>query len=127
MLLVDVGLALVASILCSWAFLRLVHEHGPWRKPWAFGLVVFLFAWAGGAWIAPSLASGWVVYWIPFLLVGLLAAVLIVTVSPRHDLRSDRDVEEFKREEDAVIMSVTLLYWILAATIAGLIAVAYLR
>lgn len=46
-LAVDIGLALAASLLLSWFFLRLVHEHGPWRKPWAFGLVIFLFAWAG--------------------------------------------------------------------------------
>jgi len=81
----------------------------------------------GGAWIAPGLASGWVVYWIPFLLVGLVTAVLIVTVSPRHDLRSEQDADQLQREEDAVILSVTLLYWVLSATVAGLVLAAYLR
>jgi hypothetical protein len=43
LLAVDIGLALAASLLLSWIFLRLVHEHGPWRKPWAFGLVTHGF------------------------------------------------------------------------------------
>lgn len=127
MLLIDLGLALAASLVLSWLFLRYVHEHGPWRKPWAFGLVIFLFAWAGGAWIAPELTTGWITYWIPFVLVGLLTAVLIVTVSPRHELRSEDDRDQFQREQEAVLMSVTLLWWTLAATMIALAVAAYLR
>ncbi|HEB88503.1 MAG TPA: hypothetical protein ENI85_02940 [Deltaproteobacteria bacterium] len=127
MLLVDIGISLVAAVILSWMFLRLVHEHGPWQKPWAFGLVVFLFAWAGGAWIAPGLAGGWVTHWIPFVLVGLLTAVLIVTVSPRHDLASPEDADQLEREEEAVLLSVTVLYWVLTATVAVLIVGSYLR
>jgi hypothetical protein len=127
MLLIDLGLALAASLLFSWLFLRFVHEHGPWRRPWAFGLVIFLFAWAGGAWITPGLESGWITYWIPFLLVGLVTAVLIVTVSPRHELRSAEDTEQLQREEEAVLLSVTVLWWTLGATVIGLAVAAYLR
>jgi hypothetical protein len=124
---IDLGLALAAALLLSWIFLRFVHEHGPWRRPWAFALVIFLFAWAGGAWIAPGLTSGWITYWIPFLLVGLVTAVLIVTVSPRHDLRSAEDADQFQREQEAVLLSVTVFWWALAAMMVGLAVAAYLR
>ena len=128
LLLVDIGLALVVALLLSWVFLRFVNEHGPWRRPWLFGIVVFLFAWAGGAWIAPSLNEGlWVTYWIPFATVGLLAAVLIVTVSPQHHLQTPEDEEQFEREEQAVLFSVTLFMWVLVATLFGLAIAAYLR
>lgn len=127
MLLIDLGLAVVVSLVLSWLLLRFVHEHGPWRRPWAFALVVFLFAWAGGAWIAPGLGSSWITYWIPFLLIGLLTAVLIVTVSPRHDLRSQEDKDQFEREEEAVLLSVTVLWWLLGATLVALGVAAYLR
>ena len=126
-LLVDMGIALAAAVILSSIFLRLVHEHGPWRKPWAFGLVVFLFAWAGGAWITPGLAGGWLTYWVPFVLVGLLTAVLIVTVSPRHGLASPEDVDQLEREEEAVLLSATVLYWVLTATVAILIVGSYLH
>lgn len=127
MLLIDLGLAFAVSLLLSWIFLRFVHEHGPWRRPWAFGLVIFLFAWAGGAWIAPGLSGGWLTYWLPAVLVGLVTAVLIVTVSPRHDLRTKEDADQFQREEKAVLMSITVLWWILSATLMGLAVAAYLR
>jgi hypothetical protein len=127
MLLVDLLLALVIAGFLTWIFLRFVHEHGPWRKPWAFALVVFLFAWAGGVWVAPGLESGWTTYWVPFVLVGLATAVLIVTVSPRHDLRSEEDREQFQREQTAVMLSVTMLMWILVAMAIAAIVVGYTR
>lgn len=127
MLVIDLGLALATALALSWLLLRFVREHGPWRKPWAFASVVFLFAWAGGAWIAPGLSSGWVTYWVPFVLVGLVTAVLIVTVSPRHDLASDEDREQFQREQEAVMISVSVLWWVLGATMIVLGVAAYLR
>lgn len=127
MLWIDLLLALVVSALLSAVFLRFVHEHGPWRKPWAFALVVFLFAWVGGAWVAPGLHSGWVTYWIPFLMVGLLPAILIAALSPRHNLATLEDTEQFHQEEKAVLLSVIVLWWILGATLVGLIIAAYLR
>lgn len=127
MLLIDLLLALGISGLLTWIFLRFVHEHGPWRKPWAFALVVFLFAWAGGVWVAPGLDSGWVTYWVPFVLVGLVTAVLIVTVSPSHDLASDEDRDQFEREQTAVVLSVTVLMWVLVALAAAAIVAGYLR
>ena len=127
MLWVDIGLALAVAVLLSVLLLRFVHEHGPWRRPWRFSLAVFLFAWAGGVWLSPGRASGWIVYWLPFLLVGLLAALLIVSVSPRHELRSREDTEQFEREEQAVVASISVFLWILWATVLGAIVVGYLR
>jgi energy-coupling factor transporter transmembrane protein EcfT len=117
----------LVSLILSWIFLRFVHEHGPWRRPWAFTLVIFLFAWAGGAWVAPGLSSGWITYWIPFVLVGLVTAVLIVTASPRHNLDSAEDIDQFKREETAVLYSVTVLMWVLVAMAIAAIVTGYLR
>jgi len=128
MIVVDLLLALAVSVLLTAIFLRFVHEHGPWRKPWAFALVVFLFAWVGGAWVAPGLNGGWwVTYWIPFLMVGLVTTLLIVAISPRHDLETREDAEQFHREEKAVLLSVIVLWWTLGATLLGLIIAAYLR
>jgi len=127
LLMIDLGLALVTSLALSWLLLRFVREHGPWRRPWAFASVIFLFAWAGGAWIAPGLTSGWITYWVPFVLVGLVTAVLIVTVSPNHELGSDEDRDQFEREQQAVLVSVSVLWWILGATMIALVVGAYLR
>ena len=129
MLLVDLALALVVGLLLSWIFVRFVHDEGPWRRPWAFAVAIFLFAWAGGAWFAPgTLSDGWwLTYWIPFLVVGLVAALLIVTASPQREIETDEQAEQLRREQQAVLLSVTVLWWFLGATLIGLVVAAYLR
>ena len=126
MFLIDIGLALLASVLLTVLLLRFVQEHGPWRRPWPFGLVVFLFAWAGGVWLAPETSVNWLLYWLPFLMVGLVSALLIVAVSPRHDLKTAEDVDQFKREQQAIEGSVAIFTWMLFGTVLALIVAGYL-
>jgi len=123
-LLVDLLIAAVMAAALILGFRRLLGVHGPWQHRWAFALVVFLAAWAGGAWLAPT-TSGWVVYWVPFLLVGLAVALLIAATSPSHPLDTPEDVEEFEHEQRAVATGLTLFFWVLIAGLLVSLAARY--
>jgi len=59
-----------------------LRKQGPWETiPW-FVLAVFLCTWAGGIWVSPFGPTGWGVSLLPFLLMGALGAVLLVTAAP---------------------------------------------
>jgi hypothetical protein len=125
LILIDLIVALATALALSWLLTRFVHLHGPWRAPWAFPLMIFLFAWAGGVSTA-SLASGWLLYAMPFVVAGLVAAMLIVATSPRHDLETQEDSEAFHREEEAVVTSVVVFFWAVIAILVAVVVAAYL-
>jgi len=127
MILIDILVAVGTALLLSMLLMRFAHLHGPWRRPWAFPLVIFLFAWAGGALAQASEFSGWLIYAIPFVLAGLVAAMLIVATSPRHDLKTREDSDEFRREQEAVLVSVTVFFWALIGVLVAAVAMAYLH
>ena len=91
MLLVDVGIALLVAIVLSWLLLHFSAQSGSWRNRWAIGSVLFLCAWAGGAWFSPIHVGSWLTYWLPFAAVGLVAALLVAIASPLHLLATDED------------------------------------
>ena len=126
-ILVDLLVAVATALVLSFLLLRFVHLHGPWRTPWAFPLVIFLFAWAGGASVGAGLGSGGLLlYALPFVVAGLAAAMLIVASAPRHDLKTQEDSEAFHREEEAVAISVVVFFWGVIALLVAAVAVAYL-
>jgi len=65
-----IGLALTAI------FAGLFRRSGPWASNLVFFAIIFLAAWAGGVWIAPIGPTLFGVYWIPYLIFGLMAALL---------------------------------------------------
>ena len=85
------------------------------RSPWATGplfLVLFLATWAGGIWMAPFGPTIWNVYWLPFLLIAVMTAVLVVAVAPLHG--RDATAERERGVEEGL----GLFFWIL---IGGLV------
>jgi hypothetical protein len=46
-------------------------------------VTLFLATWAGGVWVVPFGPTHLGVTWLPFLLIEILLAVLIVALSPR--------------------------------------------
>ncbi|GEM_PF-4409816 len=126
MFFTDVGLALVVAIALSWALLRFSNQRGTRQRRWAFGSLIFLCAWAGGAWLAPIHAEGWVTYWLPFVAVGTVAALLIAVASPPHELATAEDRAEFEREQSAVLLSVTLSLYTLVGGLFVLVLAAYM-
>ena len=127
LVLLDILLSLLVALALTEVLIRGFRLRGPWGSRWSLGLVVFLTAWGGGVWFAPKAmqAMGWIGYCLPFVLVGLAAALAIAAVSPRHALGTASDREAFEREEQAVGMGVIVFLWSLCALLIAVIVRAY--
>jgi hypothetical protein len=55
----------------------LFGRSGPWASIPVFFALIFLAAWAGGVWIAPMGPVLFGVYWVPFVVFGLIFALLL--------------------------------------------------
>jgi hypothetical protein len=73
------------SVACVWSFL--LNSSGPWNNLYWFFLVIFLFSWGGGVWITPFGPTGWGVSWLPFVMMGVVVALLLSAATPRHERR----------------------------------------
>lgn len=98
MLLAEMIFAMVVALL-----LTIIYAVG-FRKQarnWgilAFFAIVFLSSWAGGVWMEPVGPALGGIYWLPFLIVGLMAALLLAASVPT---RPPRTRGEALREADS--------------------------
>lgn len=107
---------LVAVILTS----LLVIGFG-WRYPGRQGagvaaiflfLVFFFMVWALAAWTAPFGPPLWGSYWLPFVVIGVLLALLILAISAPTRLPRD-EVEEQAVVSSAVLVTFGTFFWVL--------------
>jgi hypothetical protein len=92
------------------------------RTPvWGLFLIFFLGIWAGGVWIVPFGPTHFGVTWLPFLLIAILLAVLVVAMSPRAG-GSHRSEQEVERE---VEVGLGLFFWVLIGALIVSIVAAY--
>jgi hypothetical protein len=122
--LVTALFALVVALVLTGIFFLLLRNRGPWSLWWAFFLVVFLGALAGGVWAAPFGPALFDVYWLPILISGLIFALLLAAASPRRSIR--RPVENTgqpapAREEPYL----SYLFWVLLTVLFLVIIIAY--
>jgi hypothetical protein len=119
--LLDMAVALVVALLLTEILVRLLRLHQSWRTRRILWLLLFLVAWSAGIWLAPGPVDqvGWIAYSLPFVLAGLVAAVLIAVTSPLHRLTTPADRREFEREEAAVGVGVIAFFWSLCALLVA--------
>jgi hypothetical protein len=117
------GIALILSVI----FAGLFGRRGPWASVFILFVIIFLAAWVGGIWIrpvGPTLAG---VYWLPFLLLGLLFALLLAAAaaSSRPPRRSSTPAREAAEAAERVrvfdVFLVVLIVGLAAAVIFGYI------
>lgn len=90
-LIVDFLLALLIAAVLSYLFsLRRPRKQ---RSTSVFGVFMLLFVatWAGGIWMIPVGPDVLGVHWLPFLLVGLVAAVMMSSSHERPYPRGRRE------------------------------------
>jgi hypothetical protein len=117
----------VASILTI-IFVGGFRKRGPWANTVVFFAVVFLTAWAGGMWLQPLGPSLWGMYWVPFMFVGLLVALLLAAATPsnRPTPRNAAGVQTEKREKIATVTAIGTFFWIFLAALVMVIVISYL-
>jgi hypothetical protein len=106
------------------------RRSGPWASLFIFFLLVFLASWAGGLWMAPVGPRLWGAYWVPFLLVGLIFALLLAAMPPdRHSESSVELVEpkKAKKEQERLTTALGVFFWVLVIVLILAILARYLR
>jgi len=131
MILVDLLIALtVASLLAAVVFL-LLRSTGPWASFPLLFLALFLATWAGGIWLAPIGRPVGGVYWVPFLMAGIVFALLLAAVVPPERPEEQETTLELlteaekKARERTNRLAVGLLFWLFAGVLAIAILLRY--
>lgn len=119
----------VAAILTG--IFYMIGRVGPWSGFMWFFLLILLVSWAGGVWvesIGPTIGG---VAWIPFVIFGLLLAILLAAAIPPRKPRNLTEVkEEIQREnavEDFAVVAINAFFIILIVSLVASVAVNYLR
>jgi len=117
--------AIVVALLISVIFGLGFRRTGVWPGIFIFFLIIFLFSWAGGVWLAPFGPTLAEVYWLPFLFVGILIALfLAAAVPPERSRRRSIEVPEQEVAEGETMLGV--FFWFLIVLLIIAIAVFYI-
>ncbi len=126
MFISDLLLAAGTAILLTFIFAIWLGRKGPWAKVSVFFLVVFLASWAAGKWMDPIGPPIVGFYWLPFMLFGLVIALLMAAAMPFTTpsiRRRERDDSGEGVETAQVVFNT--FFWIFLILLLGLIIAAY--
>jgi len=121
--------ALFSSLLLTGIFCALLRTKGPWSSIVLFFLVIFLASWAGGAWLIPFGPVLLGIHFFPFLLVGLIFALLLAAAAPLEQEGSAGehvDPQEKRRERVTAAIALSLFFWLLIGTLLVSIIARYI-
>ena len=112
-------LTALAVAIILWAVFALgFRRSGPWPGIILFLAVVFLGTWAGGVWLQPFGPTVWGVAFLPFLLIGILVALLVAAATPPPPVEA---VEETPPPEVAV----GAFFWVLVIVLLASLVLWY--
>lgn len=125
MFFLDLFYVLVITLVLTAVFAVGFRKQRTWPVVLVFFVILFLATWAVGAWITPA-AGVRGESWVPYLIVGLLFALLLTALIPlSRALRTDQTKEA---EEKAIAIVVfDLFFWILVAGLIAAIIVRYVH
>jgi len=109
--------------------LALFHTREPWSSLVLFFLVIFLAYWAGGAWFAPFGPALWGISFLPFLLVGLIFALLLAAAVPSEKQESTVELvdrEQRRKERAIATIALSVFFWILIGVFVVVIISRYI-
>lgn len=134
MFFLELLLALFIGLILTGVFAAGFQRARDWDALLAFFVIVFLASWIGGLWIAPvgPVVSG--IYWLPFVVVGIIVALLLAALSPpsrEERLRRLRQTrgEPVTTEEStagALLAGFGIFFWILMLVLLILVFISYL-
>lgn len=130
MIIVDIVFALVIALLLVFIFAILFGIKPPGFGLATFFVVVFLASWAGGVWLKPLGSASWGSYWLPFLLVGLMAALLLAAVrTPPPEEPTVELVDQRKRKARrwAAVTAMGIFFWLLIGMLLLAIVIRYMQ
>jgi hypothetical protein len=90
-------------------------------------MILFFTSWAGGLWLRPFGPPLWGAYWLPFVLVGLLMALMLAAFGRRAPQFTGRSTEPGidGREPASSTAAFGLVFWIVIAALLTAIVTRY--
>lgn len=110
----------IVSLLLTYGFKR--KGPGPANGLLFFMVIIFMFSWSIGAWLAPFGPVHWGVPWVGYLILTLIVMMLIGVIVPRSkppkqkvEKRTLSDYELFEKEANAYPLGITfgMFFWIM--------------
>jgi hypothetical protein len=126
MILLNVLFALIVTLSLSLIFVGIFRNRGPWANLLIFFAILFLATWAGGLWILPFGPMLFGVHWLPFLLAGLIFALVLTAATPIRRPRSRSEAIEQARAEESAGTAMNTFLWVLLAALIVLVLLGYL-
>lgn len=128
MFFIDLLLALVIALVIGAVFTLGFRREFPGPGLLIFLLVLFLLTWAGGVWITPFGPTLWGSFWLPFLLVAIIVALVLTAFPPpgreRSTVKLVSEEEQAATETEAAALNV--FFWVLIAILGIVILLGYL-
>ncbi|MGF1504030.1 MAG: hypothetical protein GYB64_06205 [Chloroflexi bacterium] len=122
--------ALFAGVIAILLTILVAGLLGGYRAPQTlllFFLLVLLAAWIGGAWAAPfgPVLAG--VYWVPFILFGLLFALLLLALLPSDPPVEPTGLEPGETAAQAgILAALDWVFWLLVIVMLVALVVPYI-
>lgn len=119
--------ALATALGLSAVFIAGFRKKGPWDNFLLFFAVVFLASWAGGVWFSPLGPPIGNVYWLAFLIVGLIFALLLAAVASPFPSNTTIQLVEAgeKTPEKKKAMVLGIYFWLMIFALVVLIVTRY--
>lgn len=135
-LFVALAVALVLTVLfvglAGWRRPGTSRRAGLWSAVLFFFLMVFAASWAGGVWVRPVGPDFWGVYWLSFVVVGLITALLLAAASTplrfqqrRAAPRSADQTEGELGQAASTTAAFGALFWVLLVLLPLVAAASY--
>ncbi|MBD3182451.1 hypothetical protein GF312_09180 [Candidatus Poribacteria bacterium] len=89
-----------------------------------FLIVIILASWAGGLWINPTGPSIVGVYWVPFVIVGFIFAIILagtLFTSPQREI----DVIHAEQAESSIEDAANIFLWLLIGILLVMVILGY--
>jgi hypothetical protein len=105
-----------------------------WERPGRAGLwpsflfiffILLVVTWAGGVWVTPFGTPVWGVYWLPFVVVGLILALVLLAISPPRRPRTRREAVEQSRDEREASTVIGGFFWVMLLALGVAIVTHY--
>lgn len=128
-MLIHIAIAIVVALVFTAILVAIFGRGGYEEGGWATALIVFgvlfLTSWAGGVWLTPVGPQLFGVPWLPFVLMGFVAALLLSAMSPARPPRTMREAREQADAQEVVATTASAFVWILAGCLIFAITLHY--
>lgn len=124
-ILFAIVVAVVFTAILAAIFGREGYEEGAWATALILFGILFLTSWAGGVWLTPIGPQLFGVPWLPFVLMGFVAALLLAAMSPGRPPRTPREAREQADAQEVVGTTASAFAWILAVCLIFAITIHY--